>query len=92
MTVEIISVDKDTTLMQRPCVTLKVKDKLIKEVTEIKLRESTVAPPSLMFQIRGGLNHDQIHFYREPDLVEVYTELERVLKPKGIKFESILTD
>ncbi|ELO1825437.1 hypothetical protein QXB71_000621 [Vibrio cholerae] len=92
MTVEIISIDKDKTLMQRPCVTLKVKDKLFEEVTEIKLLESTVSPPSLMFQICGGLNHDQIHFYREPDLVAVYTELERVLKPKGIKFKNVLTD
>ncbi|EPT2758846.1 hypothetical protein ACVP6W_003123 [Vibrio cholerae] len=63
MSVEIISTGNDTTLMQRPCVTLKVQGKLIKDVTEIKLQESTVAQPSIIFQIGGGLNHDQIHFY-----------------------------
>lgn len=92
MTVEIISTGKDTTLMQRPCVTLKVQGKLIKDVTEIKLKESTVAPPSLMFQIGGGLSHDQIHFYSEPDLRDVYAMLKRMLKPQGIKFDSVLTD
>ncbi|MBN8090468.1 hypothetical protein J0J26_20665 [Vibrio vulnificus] len=92
MSVEIISTGKDTTLMQRPCVTLKVKDKLIKEVTEIKLHESTVTPPSIMFQVGGGLRSDQIHFYREPDLMDVYAELKRALKPQGIKFDSVLTD
>lgn len=95
MTVEIISTSKDTTLMQRPCVTLKVKGKLIKdvtEITEIKLKESTVAPPSLMFQVGGGLSHDQIHFYSEPDLRDVYAMLKRMLKSQGIKFDSVLTD
>lgn len=92
MSVEIISTGKDTTLMQRPCVTLKVHGKLIKDVTEIKLQESTVAPPSIIFQIGGGLNHDQIHFYSEPDLRDVYAMLKRMLKLHGIKFDSVLTD
>lgn len=92
MSVEIISTGKDTTLMQRPCVTLKVKGKLIKDVTEIKLKESTVAPPSLMFQIGGGFGHDQLHFYSEPDLIEIYAALKKELKPQGIKFDSVLTD
>lgn len=92
MSVEIISTGKDTTLMQRPCVTLKVQGKLIKDVTEIKLQESTVAPPSIIFQIGGGLNRDQIHFYSEPDLRDVYAMLKRLLKLHGIKFDSVLTD
>ncbi len=92
MTIEIITIGTDDTLMQRPCVTLKVKGKLITEITEIKLKESTVAPPYLIFQERGGLSHDQIHFYDEPDLQHVYKELKKDLKQKGIKFSSALTD
>ncbi|HHY0357905.1 hypothetical protein H2663_09720 [Vibrio cholerae] len=92
MSVEIISTGKDTTLMHRPCVTLKVQGKLIRDVTEIKLQESTVAPPSIIFQIGGGLNQDQIHFYSEPDLRDVYAMLKGTLKHQGIKFDSALTD
>ncbi|KQB07352.1 hypothetical protein CGT94_05115 [Vibrio metoecus] len=92
MSVEIISTGKDTTLMQRPCVTLKVQGEIIKDVTEIKLQESTVAQPSVIFQIGGGLNHNQIYFYSEPDLMEIYAALKKELKPQGIKFDSILTD
>jgi hypothetical protein len=92
MSVDIISTGKDTTLMKRPCVTLKVDDKLIKDVTEIKLKESTVAPPSLMFQVGGGISSDQLHFYDKADLREIYSFLKKELAPVGIKFRSELTD
>lgn len=92
MSVEIISTGKDTTLMHRPCVTLKVQGKLIRDVTEIKLQGSTVAPPSIIFQIGGGLNHDQLHFYSDPDLLDVYEMLKGALKSQGVKFDSVLTD
>lgn len=90
--INIVEVGRDTTLMQNPCVTLSWNGKTVEHITLIKLKESTVSKPSLMFQVGGGVSSDQIHFYSEPDLHDVYVELKRVLKPQGIKFDSVLTD
>lgn len=90
--INIVEVGHDTTLMQNPCVSISWNGRTVEHITLIQLIESTVGEPSLMFQVGGGLSSDQIHFYREPDLHDVYVELKRVLKPQGIKFHSFLTD
>jgi len=90
--INIVEVGRDTTLMQNPCVTLSWNGQNVEHITLIKLKESTVSEPSLMFQVCGGVSSDQIHFYSGPDLHDVYSELKRVLKPQGIKFDSTLTD
>lgn len=90
--INIVEVGQDTTLMKNSCVTLSWNGKTVEHITLIKLKESTVGEPSLMFQVGGGLGSDQLHFYSEPDLHDVYVELKRVLKPQGIKFDSVLTD
>lgn len=90
--IKIINIGKDTTLMQRPCVTLEWKGKTVESITEIQLRENTVSSPSLMFQVGGGLGSNDLHFYHNSDLYEVYKNLKGELSPHGIKFKTVLTD
>lgn len=90
--VTIINKGRDTTSMRRPCATLEVDGKTIKNVTEIRLTERTVTHPFLVFQQGGGLGVDQIHTYREPDLREVYDALKQELEPHGVVFRNVLTD
>lgn len=86
--VEILEVGHDTTLMHNPCASLRWKGKELHNVTSIQLRENTVSSPSLMFQV----NSNEMKFYHETDLRDVYSELKRVLSPFGIEFRSVLTD
>ena len=83
---------KDSGLMERPCVTIDINGKVIKEITEIHLKERTTAKPSLMFQVKGGLRSEDLHFYDEPDLRVVYENLKLELSEHGIKFINVLLD
>lgn len=90
--VTIINKGHDTTLMRRPCVTLSVSGKIIKDVTEITLTERTVAPPFLVFQQGGGMGVNQTHTYRTSNLRSVYDDLKEKLTEHGVVFRNVLTD